>query len=91
MPITKDEIDDLIIKVNQKANRIKHVDKLLAQMSEGKSRDKFTVELLEMITEYKVEIAVLQVTVDDYLKQVKESTGEIPLIYWKLAKDLEDV
>ncbi len=90
MPITKDEIDDLIIKVNQKASKIKHVDKLLTQMPEGRSRDKFTIELLEMINEYKLEVGVLQTTVNSYVKQVKDSTGEIPLIYWKLAKDLED-
>ncbi len=88
--ITQTELDGLIVQTNNKAKKIKCIDKLIAAMPEGRGKKQYTEEMLGLIEEYHVEVNILEVSVSDYLEQVKEDTGEIPLIYFKLLKGLKD-
>jgi hypothetical protein len=88
--ITQDEIDHLIIQTNQKANRIKHVDKLLSQMPESRSKKQYLRDMMEMIDQYNVEVDILEFTLDEYLEQIKKETGEVPLLYYRLSKALKE-
>lgn len=88
--ILKDELDAFIITTNQKALKIKHIDKLINAMPDSRAKKIYTGEMLELIEEYHVEVGILEVLLTDYIEQVKKDTGEIPLTYYKLAKGLRE-
>jgi len=89
--LKKDDVDALIIATTQKANRIKHIDNLLDQMPLGKAKKTYTKEMLEMIEDYNTQVNILDIIVNDYIKQVKEDSGEYPLLYYRLARELKKV
>lgn len=86
--ITKEELDEFIIETNLKANKIKTIDKLIATMPDSRAKKTYIKELEDMIYEYKVQLDVLEITVEDFIEQSK-GEGEIPLVYYRLLKGLQ--
>lgn len=87
-PINKDDLDELILKTNKEAQKIKQLDQLIDKMPEGKAKIKYTEELLEMIDEYYLKTEQLKEMASQFIEEEKERTGITPLIYVKLVKGL---
>lgn len=88
--IVKEDLDDYIVATSQKANRIKHIDELLANMPDSRAKTIYVAEMMDMIAEYHIQVDILEIMVNDFLQQKDEESGEIPLVYYKLAKDLKE-
>lgn len=86
----KEDIDALIVITSQRANKIKHVDSLLSQMPESRSKRIYMRDMLKMIAEYKTQVSILEIVVNDYLEQTRKTSGETNLVYYKLAKALKE-
>lgn len=87
--LNKQEIDELIVDVNDLANRIKSIDNLITAIPEADIRDSYQRDLLLMIDSYKRLCNVLQLELKRYTKYEVDNSMPRTFLYHRILKGLK--
>jgi hypothetical protein len=86
--IPKEFIDQMIQDTLEAESRLKYTDKLILQIEDVRLRQKYTNELNEMLTWYKLLQDELIIKLEDYIKQESDNGNIVDLYYRRVLKKL---